>query len=289
MTGTHASIVSALELHRDGGIMLESLTGATRIYFVVGDPIKQVKSPNGITKAFTTRGHDAIVVPLHVSAADVDAFIVTTSRARNVDGLLATVPHKFAAYAHCVTASERAHVLSAANILRRNPDGTWHGDMLDGPGFVRGIRRAGFATLNQRVLLVGAGGAGSAIALELIQAGISMLAIHDSDTVRRDRLLWLMNTQGPVDLRVGSCDPTGFDLVVNATPAGMSANDALPVETDKLQSTTFVADVVTLPEVTPLLEAARTRGCRTATGVDMFRAELDLQLSFFLEAGPWAF
>ena len=89
-------------------------------------------------------------------------------------------------------------------------------------------------------------------------------------------------------MRVGSADPTGFDLIVNATPAGMRNNDDLPVQVDRLRPTMFVGDVVTVPEVTPLLDAARRVGCRTSTGVDMFNAELDLQLDFFLAANKAA-
>ncbi|MEO8739633.1 MAG: shikimate dehydrogenase [Casimicrobiaceae bacterium] len=266
--------------------MLNSLTGATRVYVVVGDPITQVKSPNGVTGAFAARGHDAVLVPMHVGALDVDALIVALGRTRNVDGMLVTVPHKFAAHKHCATASERSHILTATNILRRNADGSWDGDMVDGPGFVKGVRLGGFELSGKRALLVGAGGAGSAIGLELLRSGVAALAVHDSDVARRDRLLDRLRVHCSAGLHVGSDDPSGFDLVVNATPAGMRDDDAVPVQLERLRPEMFVGDVITVPEVTPLLYAARRAGCRTSTGVDMFNAELDLQLDFFL--GPVA-
>ena len=264
--------------------MLTTLTGATRIYVILGDPIAQVKAPNGVTGAFAAAGHDAVLVPIHVAPADVDAFVVALGPTKNVDGMLVTVPHKFAAYKHCTTASERSKALEATNILRRNRDGTWHGDMLDGPGFVKGIRLAGHEPGRKRALLVGAGGAGSAMALELLRSGVSELAIHDNDVGRRERLLDRLRTQGFAHVCVGSADPTGFDLIVNATPSGMRGDDTLPVQVDKLRPAMFVGDVITVPEVTPLLVAARRVGCRTSTGVNMFNAELDLQLDFFLAA-----
>jgi shikimate dehydrogenase len=264
--------------------MLSTLTGVTRVYVIIGDPIAQVKGPNGVTRAFAAAGHDAVLVPIHVAPADVDAFVVALGPTKNVDGMLVTVPHKFAAYKHCTTASERSKALEATNILRRNRDGTWHGDMLDGPGFVKGLRSARLEPAGKRALLVGAGGAGSAIALELLRSGVSELAVHDRDFERRDRLLDRLRATGSMVARAGSSDPSHFDLIVNATPAGMRPGDALPVAIERLKPTMFVGDVVTVPEVTPLLEAARRVGCMTSTGVDMFNAELALQLEFFLGA-----
>ena len=108
--------------------MTLALSGATRVIAIVGDPIAQVKSPAGVTQALIERGRNAGVVPLHVAAGALDAFMHGLSVAHNVDGIIATIPHKFAAYRHCTSASERARILGAANILRRNADGTWHGE-----------------------------------------------------------------------------------------------------------------------------------------------------------------
>ena len=115
--------------------MLDGYSGATRLYVIIGDPIAQVKAPSGLTRELTRRGKDWIVVPLQLTPADVGAGIPVLSRAGNVDGLIATVPHKFALASHCATLSERARFLGAANVARRNADGSWHGDMLDGEGF----------------------------------------------------------------------------------------------------------------------------------------------------------
>jgi shikimate dehydrogenase len=172
--------------------------------------------------------------------------------ARNLDGIIATVPHKFAAYAACATASDRAHFLRSANILRRNPDGSWHADTTDGEGFVAGIRVAGCEPAGQRALLVGAGGAGSAIALALLEAGVAELAIHDLNAARRDDLLLrLRGRQGPARVLVGTDDPTGFNLVVNATPVGMHAGDPFPLQVGRLERGMFVGEVITAPRGSP--------------------------------------
>ena len=181
---------------------------------------------------------------------------------------------------YCTTATERAHFLGAVNTLRRNSDTSWHGDHLDGQGFVDGIRAAGGNPDRQRALLVGAGGAGTAIAHALLEAGVSQLAIHDQDSARRNALLARLHTQFADRVIVGSTDPSGFDLVVNATPAGMRPGDALPIQVDRLRRAMFVGDVITSPELTPMLLAARERQCATLTGVGMFNAVAVLMLDF---------
>lgn len=265
------------------------LSGETRVIPIVGDPIAQVKSPAGVTEALQAQGRNALVVPTHVTPQDLDGFISGASLARNLDAIIVTVPHKFAAYKHCATATERARFLGAINVMRRNADGTWHGDMFDGVGFVQGIREAGCEPQGKRALLVGAGGAGSAIAQALIEAGVTELAIHDGDAARRDGLIERLQARyGNDRASVGSDDPSGFDLVVNATPMGMKADDPYPVQVQKLQSSMFVADVITAPAVSPLLAAAREIGCGTQVGGAMFAAVRDLLLGFLLEAGPLA-
>ena len=168
--------------------MLEQLNGATRVHFIVGDPIAQVKSPSGVTQAFESHGRNAICVPAHVAPADLAAWKEGVSLSKSVDGIIVTVPHKFACFELCATASERATFLRTVNTMRRNPDGSWHGDMFDGLGFVEAMRAKGCEPQGKKALLVGAGGAGSAIAHALVLAGVRELAIHDPDTTRRDTL-----------------------------------------------------------------------------------------------------
>lgn len=264
--------------------MTFELSGATRLIAIIGDPIAQVKSPAGVTQRMRELGHDIICVPLHVSAADFDSFMAISSALRNLDGIIATVPHKFSALAACASASERATFTGAANVLRRASDHAWHGDMVDGIGFVSAQRRAGFDPAGHRVLLVGAGGAGSAIAFALLEAGVAMLAVHDADTQRRDALVARLSTRFAGRVEVGSVNASGFDMVANATPMGMREGDACPVDAGSLRATMHVGDVVTVPEVTPLLAAARAAGCTTQTGVGMFREVLALMVAFFCTA-----
>jgi shikimate dehydrogenase len=258
------------------------LDGSTRLFPIVGDPIAQVKSPGGITAALRARGVNGCCIPIHVASDDVDACLAGLSLALNVDGILATVPHKFVAYRHAASATPRAALLGAANVLRRNADGTWHADMLDGVAFVTALRGAGCEPRGRRALLVGAGGAGTAIGLALVEAGVTMLAVHDADPARRDVLLARLAGRGGGALQIGNDDPSGFDIIVNATPMGMRMDDPLPVRTDRLTASMTVGEVITAPEQTPLLASARVAGCRTSTGIDMFNAGRDLIVDFLL-------
>jgi shikimate dehydrogenase len=260
-------------------------TGATRLYVIVGDPIAQVRSPAGVTEEFVARGRNAILVPVQVAPVDLADFLSVAGRLKNLDGIVATIPHKFACYQACASATDRAHFLQTVNLMRRRADGTWHGDMVDGLGFLGAARAKGIDPRGMRALLVGAGGAGSAIALALVEAGVSELAIHDSATERRDALIDRLNQLGKGRARVGSADPTGFDFVANATPAGMKEGDPLPVDVTKLAPSTYCGCVITVPEIPPFITAARKIGCVTATGTDMYRQQQGIIVDFLLGQG----
>ena len=191
--------------------MLPRLSGATRIHLIVGDPIDQAKSPAGLTRVFAERGVDAACIPMQVPAPDFDAFLAAAKRVQNIDGIVITVPHKFSATRHCETLSARAHKLAAVNVMRRETDGRWSGDMTDGIALVAALRARGFEPKGRRALVVGAGGAGSAVALALAEAGAS-LAISEIDPARRDGLRKRL-----ADVAVGSGDPRGFDVEIGWT------------------------------------------------------------------------
>jgi len=258
--------------------MLPELSGETRIHLIVGDPIGQAKSPAGLTRAFGERSVDAVCIPMQVSIADLDAFMAAAKRVQNIDGIVITVPHKFSAARHCETLSERAHVLAAVNVMRRARDGRWFGDMTDGVALVAALRANGCEPKGRRALVVGAGGAGSAVALALAEAG-AQVAVHDVDAGRRGDLRKRLAAWG---VEAGTSDPRGFDLVVNATPLGMAPGDPLPVDATGLAAGTFVADLVTKPAVTPLLEAARRGGSPILTGAGMFAPQAGILADFLL-------
>lgn len=263
--------------------MLDKLSGATRVHIIVGDPIAQVKSPFGMTQAFELNGKDAICIPAQVPPKDLKHWFEGMSLARNVDGIIVTIPHKFDCHALCTTHSPRADFLGAVNTIRRNADGTWHGDMFDGLGYVKAIQSKGFDLQNKKALLVGAGGAGSAIAHAMVMAGVSELAIHDENTARREALIQRLNTLNLGHVKSGSSDPSGCDIAINATPVGMKEGDPSPIELDAITPNMFIGCVITAPAVPPLIASARAKGCNTSTGADMFVQVRELMVQFLLD------
>jgi shikimate dehydrogenase len=264
--------------------MLENFSGATRVHLIVGDPIAQVKSPFGVTQAFEQHGKDAVCVPAHVPTKDLKQWFEGVSLARNVDGIIVTVPHKFDCHALCQTSSPRAAFLGAVNTIRRNADGSWHGDMFDGLGYVKAMQAKGCDLKNKKALLVGAGGAGSAIAHSLVLAGVSELAIHDENTERRESLIQRLNSLNMGRVYTGSSNPTGFDVAINATPVGMREGDPTPIDVEAITPSMFIGCVITAPAVPALIAAARAKGCNTSTGADMFAQVRELMVQFLLEA-----
>lgn len=251
---------------------MPSLNGETKVFVIIGDPIAQVKSPALLTANMSERGVNAVVVPGHVLPADIAAFMAGCDALKNLDGVIATIPHKQAMLGYCATITERARYANSVNVMRRTGEG-WSGDNTDGMGYVSGIKAAGGEIEGKRVLLIGAGGAGSAIAYEFLAQGAAQLHIHDVDTARRDALIARLEGKFAGKVAAGSNDPRGYDIVGNATPLGMKEGDPLPVLCEHLEAGQFVADVITKPEISPLVAAARSRGCNTMPGIGMFKAQ----------------
>ena len=259
-----------------------TLDGSTRLYIIVGDPIAQVKSPSGITAELQKRGANALLFPAHVLPSDLAAWFASMSVMKNLDGIVLTIPHKNASIAFCKTLTPRAEFLQTVNTLKRNADGTWYGDAVDGEGHVQAQKNAGFVHSGKRALLIGAGGAGAAIAYAMVDAGVGELAIFDYDQGRLESLVAKLTSLGKAKVRKGSQDPSSYDVVVNASPMGMKPNDPLPIDTSKLVATQLVSDVVTLPHLSALVQAARDVGCSTVTGNEMFYCVRELVVDFLL-------
>jgi shikimate dehydrogenase len=223
-----------------------------------------------------------VCIPMQVTEEDLDVAMAGLTATFNVDGILVTMPHKFAALSHCASSSERARMLGAVSVMRRNPDRTWYGDMLDGLAFVKAQKGRGAQVEGARALLVGAGGAGRAIAIALLEAGIGELIVHDAAASRVASLLDLTAILGDSRIKPGPPDPTGCDLVFNATPLGMEEGDPLPVDAALLSSSMFVGDVIAGHGVTPFVRAAQDASCNSADGDDMVEAVQDLMADFML-------
>ena len=261
------------------------ITGATRLYAIVGDPIAQVRSPEVFTQRFAERGADAVMIPLHVPADRFDAVAPALLALGNLDGVLVTVPFKTRMAAFAARIGPTAGTIGAVNALRREADGSWTGDMFDGVGFVRGAERKGARIRGRRVSLFGAGGAGSAIACALADAGVASIDVIDPDAPKAGRLVEALGRAFP---RCAFCSTgtvrDGVDMIVNASPVGMRDHDAMPGPIGRLDAGTLVGDVVIRAAPTALIRHAVQCGCAWVDGRDMHAGQVDALLAFFAAA-----
>ncbi len=254
-----------------------ALSGETRLFAVVGDPIVQVGSPGVFNQLLRKAGIPAVLVPMQVAAEDFATWFEAVKITGNFDGYVATMPHKLEAARLADGLSDNARRVGAANVFRRDPDGRWIGHHTDGLGCVGGLRERGARLAGGRAAQLGAGGVGRAIAFALADAGVASLRLHDADEGRVDALLADLGAEFPaLALERGPAGAGGHDVLVNATPLGMAAGDPLPFDLSDLGADTALADVILRPEVSPMLEIGRERGCITQTGHDMVRAQAGL-------------
>lgn len=253
------------------------ITGRTRLCAILADPITHVRTPETFNALMADRRLDAVLVPLHVTAGNLAAVIDGLRGVANLAGLVVTVPHKTAMPALCDTISADARLAGAVNIVRREPDGRLHGDILDGKGFVAGLRQNGVDPAGRRVFLAGAGGAASAIALALVEAGAGRLGIYNRTGERARNLADRLYASGSnTEIYATDNSPAGYDIVINATSLGLGADDPLPFATAQLTPRQIVAEIIMKPEWTPLLLEAKARGCHIVKGAPMLDCQLAL-------------
>ncbi|MCC7039270.1 MAG: shikimate dehydrogenase [Burkholderiales bacterium] len=260
-----------------------TITGATRLYAIVGDPIVQVRSPEVFTERFRAAGVDAVFLPVHVPASRFEAVFAALLEVRNLDGLLVTIPFKTRALPFARHVGSMARAVDAINALRREASGAWVGDMFDGLGFVRAVERKGYGVRGRHAALFGAGGAGSAIAHALAEAGVAAIDLIEPDAAKAHTLVSRLRQLFP-DQAFAIVDrvPPGSTLVVNASPVGMEAHDGLPGELGALDPGTVIGDVVISKAPTPIVRFALDRGYGHVTGSDMHEGQVDALFDFFL-------
>ena len=258
------------------------ITGKTTVVAHVGYPTASFKAPMIYNPWFDSKGIDAVVVPLGIQAENFPDVMPALFRTTNVHGALVTMPHKVTVLGMLDEVTTTAKIAGACNAVLKRPDGTLLGDMFDGAGFVRGMERKGKRIAGARALVVGSGGVGSAIAASLAAGGLAAIGLYDAAPAAADALGGRLRQHYPaLEIVTGSNDPTGYDIVVNATPLGMNPGDPVAVDVGRIASNAFVGEVVMKEEFTPLLRAAREKGCTVQVGTDMLFEMIPAYLEFF--------
>lgn len=262
------------------------ISGRTQIVAHLGYPTESFTAPMIYNPWFAAHGIDAVVVPLGIRAEDYAAFLRPLFRLSNIRAALVTMPHKVTTVGLLDTASVAVEIAGSCNAILKRPDGSLHGDMFDGIGFTHAAKAKGFDFAGSDCLMVGAGGAGSAIAAaiaaEMSQSRPGSISLYDTRMDAAEALAGRLARHHPaLPVRLAGNDPAGHGLVVNATPLGMAAGDPLPLDPDRLEPGALVGDVVLGAGVTPLLQAAARRGCGTLIGTDMLFEQIPAYLDFF--------
>ncbi|WP_343583640.1 ThiF family adenylyltransferase [Herbaspirillum sp.] len=258
------------------------IDGKTLLIAHLGFPTESFKAPMIYNPWFEQQGINAVVVPMGVKPENYASTLASLFKMSNIRGALVTMPHKVTTVGLVDEVSPAGRIAGACNAILLRPDGTLLGDQFDGAGFVRGVQRKGLQLDGARVLVSGSGGVGSAIAASLAAAGVGEMQLFDTNTASAQALAGRLQEHYPkLQVRIGSNDPAGYDLVVNATPLGMQDGDPLPFDVSRIAPQTFVGDVVMKQEITPLLAAAQAKGCRIQVGTDMLFEMIPAYLEFF--------
>jgi shikimate dehydrogenase len=258
------------------------ITGHTQIIAHIGYPTESFKAPMIYNPFFEKHGIDTVVVPMGCKSEDYESFLKAVFSLTNITGALITMPHKVTTLSFLDVISTSVMIAGSCNAIKRNSKGKLVGEMFDGEGFARGVERKGQAIKGMTILVVGAGGVGSSIAASLASRGPKILKLFDINAAACDSLAKRLAKHYPlITITTGSNDPSGCDIIVNATPLGMNAGDPMPIDMTRVSPKAFVGEVVMKQEKTAFLDAAIRRGCRTQVGLDMLFEQIPAYLEFF--------
>lgn len=259
--------------------MEERITGHTKLYALIGSPVGHSGSPAMQNYSFAKLGIDAAYlafdVPLEKTKEALDAF-----RTLHVGGFNVTMPCKTAVAQLVDRLSPAAEVVGACNTVVVEEDGTMTGHITDGVGFIRNLREHGVEVKDQKIVLLGTGGAATAIAVQAALDGASEIAIFNLrdefyengektvEKIKKAVPSIRSVTMNDLDDKEKLCEIIAkSDILINGTKAGMSPLDnIMPVPEECLRPELAVADVVYNPRETLLVRTAKEKGCRAAIG-----------------------
>lgn len=260
------------------------ITGETDLFYIVGTPVRHFRAPILFNDYFASCGHNFCCAGLNVQPADLADALSLVRRIENIRGLCITAPHKIAAASMVDRHIREATQAGSVNFVRRETDGTLTGHNLDGLGFLRGLKGSGFDPVGKRVLLLGAGGVGRAIAFSLAAEGVTRLLLANRDTAKAHTLAAeVARATGIKAMATGTGalpDLSDFDLIVNATSVGMGGGGDMPMDLTGVSASATVADVVIGAQDTPLIAAAKRAGCSTMVGSSMLKPQIELSETF---------
>jgi shikimate dehydrogenase len=261
------------------------VTGESKVIAVLGWPTAHLRTPTFFNAMCASRSFEAIMIPWAVRPDDLQSAWEGLRHIQNLAGFVVAIPHKRSAALLCDELDGDASTLQVVNAVRRNNDGSFTGRIYDGMAFVEGMLQDGIALADKKVLILGAGGAASAVALAIGRQGIAALTIANRGAEKAHHLMELIQRESPGPrYQVAEAVAAGHDVIINATSLGMNDLDPLPCDLSTMEEGTVVADLVMQPPITRLLSLAQERGARTHRGDRMVSTQLEHLVDFLIPA-----
>src|SRR5690606_22625537 len=180
------------------------ITGTTRWMAIIADPVEQAKTPAWMNELIEKKALDCVLIPLRVKPSDLKITIQALKLIQNFAGAAGSMPFKHAVVSMLEVMTAEVHGTGACNVIRRNRDGSLAGTLLDGEGFVAGLAEHAFDVRDNRVLLLGAGGAAAGIAFALAKYGVQSLHIRNRTASKAELLVKKLKLRFPaINLQSG--------------------------------------------------------------------------------------
>ena len=260
--------------------MSVDVSATTRIFGVVGYPVRHSLSPRMQNAALQSAGDDGVYVAFEVAPDGLEDALRGFAAA-GIAGVNVTVPHKEAAARWVETLTPEATRAGAVNTIAFR-DGRTEGHNTDGLGFVRAANRLVGTVEGKRILLLGAGGAGRGVGSALRDAGAELvLANRTMEKITDLGRQWQAECVA-WDMDSLSAAAEGVDVVVNASSAGMHGKGTIPLDWAGLASKPAAIDLVYAPLETAFLKDASAAGCAIQDGLAMLAAQGELAYEFWL-------
>jgi len=254
--------------------MMRALSGHTEPYAVLGHPIGHTLSPLMHNAAFDLWKRDAIYLAFDVLPERLMDVLPAMAH-MGFRGVNLTVPHKQVAFENLEHMDDIARLFGAVNTIAFTPEGLV-GHNTDGYGFLKALDEAfGCGVEGRHVLVVGAGGAGRAVALMAADAGAATLCLVDLDGTRAEivaREITRMDRNveaNAVPLSDAAAIARDMDLLVQATPLGLRPEDPAPLDSSAFVPGQLAFDLVYMYPETAFMKMAREAGARAANGLGM--------------------
>lgn len=253
--------------------LLNQMNSETVLYCVIGDPIKQSKSPIMLNRAFQESNMNAIYTAFHITSETLGDFIKAV-RVMGIGGVNVTIPHKLQVMDLLDEIDADAIALGAVNtIVNRN--GKLIGYNTDGIGYVRSLKEEAIAQIaEKRIVVVGAGGAARGIIYALLKEKPSKVTIVNRTVEKAEQLAASLASGVPIEaagLEQLAAYCSEADIVINTTSIGMYPNmNDTPIQGQWLKSGAVASDLIYNPLETKFLQQAKQHGCITHGGLGMF-------------------